>query len=127
MASIAEAIGNQGDHPAATALLNRAAELVELTGERWCEAEIVRLKACFSAREPDEVVALLQSSLARATEQGAKLWELRTATSLAEVWRAQGKCTDAREVLAPVNAWFTEGSQSPDLAAARTLLDDLGA
>jgi class 3 adenylate cyclase len=126
MTSVAEVMGENRDHAGAAALLDRAAELVSLTGEQWCEAEILRLKARFGARDPDAAVALLQASLAKAREQGAKIWELRTATTLAEVLRAQGNLAAAREVLAPVYAWFTEGFNAPDLVAARALLADLG-
>jgi hypothetical protein len=126
MTSVAELIGEYGDVGTAVALLERAAELVSITGERWCEAEIMRLQARFSARDPAESVALLRASLAKAREQGAKLWELRTATSLAEFWRDQGDRTAAREVLAPIYQWFTEGRNTTDLIAARSLLEQVG-
>jgi predicted ATPase len=126
MTSIAELMGENKDHAGASALLDRATELVGLTGEKWCEPEIIRLKARFSVRDPDEAAALLQASLAKAREQNAKLWELRAATSLAELLRTQGKREAAREVLAPVYAWYTEGFNSFDLVAARALLADLG-
>jgi len=126
LTSVAEVMGENRDHAGAAALLDRAAELVSLTGEQWCEAEILRLKARFGARDPEAAVALLQASLAKAREQGAKIWELRAATTLAEVLRTQGKLAGAREVLAPVYAWFTEGFNAPDLVAARALLADLG-
>jgi class 3 adenylate cyclase len=126
MTSVAEVMGENRDHAGAAALLDRAAELVGLTGEQWCEPEIFRLKARFGVRDPDAAIALLQASLAKAREQGAKLWELRTATTLAEVLRAQGNLVAAREGLTPVYAWFTEGSNAPDLVAARALLADLG-
>jgi predicted ATPase len=125
MASMAEIKGDNGDTEGAVALLDRAAKLVEFTKEQWCEAEIIRLQARFSARDPHDITKLLQSSLAKAREQGAKLWELRTATSLAELWRDQDRHSAAREVLAPIYAWFTEGFDTPDLVAARTLLEEI--
>jgi predicted ATPase len=106
-------------------LLGRAARLVEFTGQRWCEAEIIRLKARFSARDPNDETELLQDSLTKAREQGAKLWELRTATSLAELWRNQDRHSAARETLAPIYAGFTEGFDTSDLVAARTLLGEI--
>jgi predicted ATPase len=126
MASIAEAVGGNGDHPAAVTLLDRAAQLVCRTGERWCEPEIMRLKARFGAKDAEEASALLHASLAQAREQGAKLWELRTARDLAEILDDQGKRDAARELLAPVYGWFTEGLNTPDLIKARMLLSRLG-
>ncbi|MER9179900.1 hypothetical protein, partial [Mesorhizobium sp. M0767] len=57
--------------------------------------------------------------------QSAKFWELRAATSLARLWRDEGKHADARDLLAPVYAWFTDGFETPDLKEARALLDTL--
>ncbi|MEQ1881268.1 MAG: tetratricopeptide repeat protein [Burkholderiales bacterium] len=61
-----------------------------------------------------------------ARQQQAKSWELRTATSLACLWQSQGKRREARELLTPIYAWFTEGFDTKDLKEARLLLDDLG-
>jgi tetratricopeptide (TPR) repeat protein len=125
MTSIAEVMGDNGEDAAAAALLDRAAELVERSGEQWCETEIMRLKARFSTSTAAEASALLRSSLAKAREQGAKLWELRAARDLAERLGGQGKGRLARELLGPVYDWFTEGLDSPDLAAARRLLAEM--
>jgi class 3 adenylate cyclase len=125
LASMAEIKGHHGDISGAVGLLDRAAKLVEFTGEQWCEAEIIRLQARFSARDPNHATKLLEASLAKAREQGAKLWELRTATSLADLWRKQGRHGAAREMLAPIYAWFTEGFDTSDLDAARTLLGEI--
>ena len=57
--------------------------------------------------------------------QSAKMWELRAATRLARLWQSQGKTTEARDVLAPVYGWFTEGFDTADLKEARMLLDEL--
>ena len=119
----AELRGGYGYAPAAVALLDRATELVGITGERWCEAEIMRLRARFCGSE--QAVPLLEASLATAREQGAKLWELRTATTLAGVWRDQGQSALAEELLAPVYDSFTEGWATADLVAARELLDEV--
>jgi predicted ATPase/class 3 adenylate cyclase len=127
MTSIAEVESAYGDVARAVDLLDRAAKLVSLTGEQWCEAEIVRLQARNSARDADETATLLEASLAKAREQGAKLWELRAAISLAELGREQGRYLAAREMLAPVYSWFTQGLGAPDVVAARGLLDALGA
>jgi predicted ATPase len=64
-------------------------------------------------------------AVAVARQQQAKSWELRAATSLARLWRDQGKRHDARDLLAPVFGWFTEGFDTLDLKEARALLDPL--
>ena len=66
-----------------------------------------------------------QKAVAVARQQSAKLWELRAATSLARLWRDQGKRTDARDLLAPIYAWFTEGFDTPVLQHVKALLDQL--
>jgi predicted ATPase len=126
LASVAELKGQSGDHSGAIRLLDRAAELAECADERWCDAEVLRLRACFGSRDGDEAANLLQTSLGIARSQGAKLWELRAATSLAKLWRDEGRLADAHNVLAPVYAWFTEGLQTEDMVAARALLDEPG-
>jgi hypothetical protein len=67
-------------------------------------------------------VKLLQAGLRQAGEQGAKLWELRCATSLANVWLGEGKTAAACAVLAPIYDWFSEGFEMPDMVDARTLV-----
>ena len=69
--------------------------------------------------------ACFQQSLAVALRQQAKSWELRSALSLSRLWRQQGKRAEARELLAPIYSWFTEGFDTPDLQEARALLDEL--
>ena len=63
-------------------------------------------------------------NLSIAEEQEAKLWELRAAASLARLHRDQGRHAEARDLLAPVYGWFTEGFNTPDLREAKALLDD---
>jgi predicted ATPase len=70
--------------------------------------------------------ACFERALQIARHQQAKSWELRSATSLARLWRDQGNRQAASELLAPVHSWFTEGFATPDLKAAKQLLDDLG-
>jgi class 3 adenylate cyclase len=125
LASAAEVRGAHGDGEGALVLLDRAAELTSITGERWCEAEILRLKARFGARNDEEAVALLEAALAAARGQGAKLWWLRAATDLARLARDGGRSDAASAVLEPVYRWFTEGLELPDLVAAKAILDDL--
>jgi predicted ATPase len=76
--------------------------------------------------DPAEAEASLGRALFVAREQGARLWELRAATTLAKLWRDQGRRREAGDLLAPVYDWFTEGFDTPVLQAAKDLLDELG-
>jgi predicted ATPase len=113
----------------AAARLDQASQLVERTGERWFAAELDRQKGRLLLRQghPDTAEELYRKALSIAREQEAKLWELRAAASLARLWRDQGRCAAAHDVLAPVYGWFTEGFATPDLKAAKMLLDELDA
>ena len=113
----------------AAARLDQASQLVERTGERWFAAELDRQKGRLLLRQghPDTAEELYRKALSIAREQEAKLWELRAAASLARLWRDQRRCAAARDVLAPVYGWFTEGFATPDLKAAKMLLDELDA
>jgi predicted ATPase len=74
-----------------------------------------------------EAEPCFQRALAVAREQEAKLWELRAAMSMARLWRDQGKRDEARDLLAPVYGWFTEGFDTRDLKEAKGLLEELAA
>jgi class 3 adenylate cyclase/predicted ATPase len=108
-------------------LLDDALEIVERTGERWFAAELNRHKGQLLLRQGNAEAAekLYHKALSIAQEQDAKLWELRAATSLARLWREQGRRGEARELLAPVYGWFTEGFDTADLKEAKRLLDEL--
>src|SRR4029079_14845831 len=73
----------------------------------------------------EEIESALRTELKLAEEQGAFLLKLRAATSLARLWREQGKRHEACELLGPVYGWFTEGFDTRDLKEARALLDEL--
>jgi len=75
--------------------------------------------------EAEAVTGLLERAVAAADELDAKYWKLRAATPLARLWRDQGRADEARALLAPLYGWFSEGLDSPDLVAAKTLLDEL--
>ena len=81
------------------------------------------------ARESGPCRSRIPSKRSRKTDvarsQSAKSWELRAATSLARLWHSQGKTTEARDLLAPVYGWFTEGFDTADLKEAKALLDEL--
>jgi predicted ATPase len=104
---------------------------VEATNERWCEAEINRIagEIALKSPQPDTPKAqfYFERALAVARQQQAKSWELRAAMSMARLWRDQGKRGEARELLAPVYGWFTEGFDTRDLKEAKALLVELAA
>jgi predicted ATPase len=109
--------------------LTEALARIERTGERWWEAETHRLRGdLLLQRSPaalDQAERCYQRAIKRARQQSAKSLELRAATSLARLWRDQGKRAEARDLLSPVYRWFTEGFDTPDLKEANALLDEL--
>jgi predicted ATPase len=127
--SLAICCEGAGEVDEALQLLDRELEVVNSTGERVFEAELHWLKgewllAHRSARSA-EAEDCYQRALAVARKQQAKFWELRTSTSLARLWRDQGKRTEARDLLASIYGWFTEGLDTPVLKEAKALLDEL--
>jgi predicted ATPase len=124
---LAEAHRRANRSAEAISLLNEALELVERTDERWYEAELYRLMAevLINTSDRHDAERWLCRALRTAQQQGAKLWELRAATTMARLWLDQGKPTDARDLLAPIYGCFTEGFETPDLKEAAALLADL--
>jgi predicted ATPase len=104
---------------------------VEETKTRWWEAEANRMAGDIALMSPKpdaaKAEAFFERALAVARQQQAKSWELRGAMSMARLWRDQGKPQQARELLAPVYGWFTEGFDTLDLKEAKALLDELHA
>ena len=102
---------------------------VETTKENWYEAEVNRVagEVALKLPEPDaaKAEAYFQRALRLARQQQAKSFELRASISLARLWRSQGKPQQARELLAPVYGWFTEGFDTRDLKEAKALLNEL--
>jgi predicted ATPase len=109
--------------------LAEAHTLIEQHEERYWEAEVSRLRGVLRLRQPgtpqDEAETCFQQALAIARRQEAKALELRAATSLARLWQQQGKRTAARQLLAAVYSWFTEGFDTADLQEAKALRDAL--
>ena len=103
----------------------------ETTKERWYQAEINRIAGEIALKVPQPDTVKAQAYFERAIEvahqQQAKSWELRAAMSLGRLWRDQGKPQQARELLAPVYGWFTEGFDTRDLKEAKALLEELAA
>ncbi len=109
--------------------MGEAFRAVEINKERWWKAEVHRMagEIALISPEPDAAKAEIyfERALAIAREQQAKSWELRAATSMARLWRDQGKPQQARDLLAPIYAWFTEGFDTLDLKQAKALFDEM--
>ena len=104
---------------------------MQTSKERWCKAEVNRIagETALKSSKPDTAKAqeYFERALVVARKQKAKSWELRAAMSMARLWRDQGKRDEARDLLAPVYGWFTEGLDTLDLKEARALLDESAA
>jgi predicted ATPase len=109
--------------------IDDAINKLEMSKEKWCEAEVYRIagEVTLKSLAPDTEKSEkhFEHALSVAREQQMKSFELRTATSLARLWRDQGKVQQARELLAPVYGWFTEGFDTRDLKEAKALLEQL--
>ena len=108
-----------------------ALKTIERNKENWFEAEVNRIAGEVARKSPaphtTKAAEYFERALAVARQQQAKSWELRTAMSMARLWRDQGKQKEARDLLAPVYGWFTEGFDTLDLKEAKALLDELAA
>ena len=128
---LASAHAHLGQLDDAWRCIDEAIAAVEATGERWFEAEVNRIAGEIARKSPEADTAkaekYFEQALAIARQQQAKSWELRAAMSLARLWRDQGKAQQARELLAPVYGWFTEGFDTRDLKEAKALLEELAA
>ena len=131
LSHLASAYAELGQFDDAWRCIGEAMTAVETTKERWCEAEIHRIAGEIALKSPEPDVAKAEAyferAIAIARAQQAKSWELRAAMSLARLWRDQGKRDAARDLLAPVYDWFTEGFDTLDLKEAKALLDELAA
>jgi predicted ATPase/DNA-binding winged helix-turn-helix (wHTH) protein len=128
LAFLAEAYGKGGQAQEGLTLLGEALAAVHKTGERFYEAELYRLKGelllVHSAANHGQAEACFHQALRVARHQQAKSSELRAAMSLSQLWQQQDKRTAARQLLAEVYSWFTEGLDTADLKQARTLLEE---
>jgi predicted ATPase len=130
LALLAEGYATAGDAEAGLRAVADALEAMQHTGERHHAAELHRLKGelrLTRSTEPHaKAEACFQQALDIACRQQAKSLELRAAMSLARLWQCQGKRNEARQLLAPVYDWFTEGFDTADLQEAKALLEALG-
>ena len=138
LALLAEVQGKVGQTEAGLRGVNEALALVARTEERFYEAELHRLKGELllnderrmmnderQAQQAREAEVCFLKAIEVAQRQSAKSWELRAATSLARLWQQQGKAIEARNLLAPVYEWFTEGFDTADLKDAKALIEEL--
>jgi predicted ATPase len=126
---LAKACGELGQLDDAWRCIGEAITAAETTKATIWEAQIYRTAGEISLMSPQPDAAKAEEyfdrALAVARQQQAKSWELRAAMSLARLWRDQGKPQQARELLAPVYGWFTEGFNTRDLKEAKALLEEL--
>jgi TOMM system kinase/cyclase fusion protein len=140
LALLAEAAGQMGQPEEGLHVLAEALAAVDRGGEHFYEAELYRLRgelrrqqaelggeqtAPLGVQTAHEVELCFRQALDIAHGQQAKAWELRAAMSLSRLWRQQGKPDEARELLAPIYGWFTEGFDTADLQEAEALLETL--
>ena len=126
---LAIAYAELGQPDDARRCIDDAIDKVERSKEKWCEAEVHRVAGEIAlkslALDAEKAEKYFDRALAVARQQQAKSWELRAAMSMARLWREQGKRDEARDLLAPVYGWFTEGFDTLDLKQAKALLDEL--
>ena len=127
LAKLADTLTRRGEQSAGLAAAREGLCTVEKTGHRQWEAELLRLEgvALFGLNMLEDSQNALEEALRVARKQHAKANELRAATSLARLWGEQGRRAEARDLLAPVYGWFTEGFDTADLKEAKALLDEL--
>jgi class 3 adenylate cyclase/predicted ATPase len=127
LAVLANAKADFGRRGEALELLEDALATTEVSGERWWLAELHRLRGqLLGARgQHDKAEACFQSAIDVSSAQRAKTFELRAATNLVRLWSDRGRSADARNLLAPIYGWFSEGFGTPDLREAKILLDAL--
>jgi predicted ATPase len=127
--SFCHAYAELGQFEEAWRYIGEARYAAEATKEKWCEADILRIAGEIALTSPERDVVKAEThferALAVAREQHAKSWELRVAMSMARLWNDQGRRQQARDLIAPVYGWFTEGLETLDLREAKALLDEL--
>jgi predicted ATPase len=129
MFCLAHAHAELGQFDEAWRCIGEAITAMEKTKNKGWEAEVYRTagEVALKSPEPDQANAetYFERAIAVARDQQSKSWELRAAMSMARLWRDQGRPKQARELLAPIFGWFTEGFDAPDLKEAKALLDSL--
>jgi predicted ATPase len=125
---LAEAYGAQGEVHAGLRLIEEALLISERSGECWKDAELHRLRGCLllaQGASAQEAEATFRHAIAVAQQQEARMLELRVSVSFGRLLQQLGRHTQAREMIAPILEWFTEGFDARDLVEARALLAEL--
>ncbi len=126
---MAVALGQHGDVDEGLELMNELLRLSQRDDVHWWEAELHRVKGELllvgTPNHPDSAESCFKQAIEIAQSQGAKSLELRAAVSLARLWQERGKRGEARDILAQVFEWFTEGFETPDLIEAKKVLAQL--
>jgi predicted ATPase/DNA-binding winged helix-turn-helix (wHTH) protein len=130
LSEIAQAMGRAGQVADGLAAIEKALALTERSEGRWLIVELLRVKGELLLMQDSPGAAAAAEDLFRQARdwarcRGALSWELRAATSLARLLRAQGRSADAKALLQPIYNWFTEGFDTTDLKAAKALLEEL--
>jgi predicted ATPase len=129
LSNLARAHAQLGEVNEAERYIGEAMTTLKTGKENWCDAEVNRTagEIALLAPTPDTAKGevYFNRALNVARQQQAKSWELRAAMSMARLWRDQGKRDEARDLLAPIYGWFTEGFDTRDLKEAKALLDEL--
>ena len=126
LAIVAETLGRVGKVERGLDAISEALRLVDQTGDRRWEAIVHRVHGELltqSTKDRSKAEACFQKAIEIAQRQNAKSLELRAAVSLGRLWRDQGKQAEARDLLAPVYGWFTEGFDTADLKDAKAVLE----
>ena len=128
---LAMAYAELGQPDDARRCIDDAIDKAERSNEKWCEAEVHRIAGEIALKSPapdtQKAEKYFERALSVPRRRQTKSWELRAAMSMARLWRDQGKVQQARELLAPVYGWFTEGHDTRDLKEAKALLEELAA
>jgi predicted ATPase len=124
---LAEACAKLGRTIEGLNYLTEAEQIIETANDRYHVAELHRVRGDLLNATGDQVAAehSYHQALGVARRQSARIFELHAATGLARLWRDQGKRTEARDLLAPIYGWFTEGFDTPVLQDTKALLDQL--
>ena len=127
-ARLAEAYGKAGHADKGLSLLAEALDWMDRRKEAWCQAEVLWMKGELLSMQGHEAEAesAFQQAIDVARRQQAKFWELRATVCLCRLWQQQGKQEHARQMLAEITGWFTQGFDTRHLQEAKTLLDELG-
>jgi len=124
---LAEFLAKQGNYRQGIALLDEAHELMEKSDERWCESEILRRRGELLSRQSDTRRSedAFKQAMQVARNQEARMLELRAAIGLGRMWLKHGKQDQVKSMIEPLYCWFKEGLDTPDLQAARQLLEEI--